>query len=228
MTATVVRYVRVSTDDKGQNPERQVELLDAWGAQHDVHAVGTVIDEGTSASKTNPFERPAFMVALQRAKDAGADLLVVNLSRFTRQGAEEDAWAKVELRRTHGVRLFVADYGGPDEQDGHGFQVMRAAMDSEGNHLWAVGHGAAVSSGMATASKAGVHVGRPRKTFSHHEDALMREMYENGSGYRTIAHRVSTDRGAYRVADRKAQRRLAVSYMSVARRLSDLGVPARD
>lgn len=220
----VVRYVRVSTDDRGQNPERQVQLLDAWGEAHAATAVGTVVDEGTSASKTNPFERPAFMRALEQAKAAGADILVVSVSRFTRQGAEEDAWAKVELRRTHGVRLLVAEYGGPEEQDGHGFQVLRAAMDAEGGHTWAVQHGAAVASGMVTAKKAGVHVGRPAKTFTEHEDALMVDMHGNGAGFRTIAHRISTDRGAFRVADRKRQVKIGVSYMAVARRLAALGV----
>jgi hypothetical protein len=49
---TALPYIRTSTDDQGQNPERQIDLIEAWAETHGVELLEPVVDEGTSASKT--------------------------------------------------------------------------------------------------------------------------------------------------------------------------------
>src|SRR4051812_4425249 len=117
MSHTAVPYLRVSTDDKGQHPGRQMEIIRPWAEREGVALLDAVADEGTSASKTNPFERPKFVEAAERARAAGAVAIVVECSdRFSRQGAKLDAWAEVELENRYGLKLYRADK--PLEQHG--------------------------------------------------------------------------------------------------------------
>jgi hypothetical protein len=62
-----VPYLRVSTDDKGQDPKRQLEVIRPWAEREGVTLLDAVLDEGTSATKTNPFERKKFLGACERA-----------------------------------------------------------------------------------------------------------------------------------------------------------------
>jgi DNA invertase Pin-like site-specific DNA recombinase len=50
-------YLRVSTDDRGQDAERQLEVIRPWAAREGVTLLDAVPDEGTSASKTDPRRR---------------------------------------------------------------------------------------------------------------------------------------------------------------------------
>jgi len=107
---TAVPYLRCSTADRGQDPERQMMVIGPWAEREGVALLEPEIDEGTSATKTDPFERERFIEACDRAKAAGAFAIVVECSdRFSRQGAKLDAWAEVELERRYGLRLFRAD-----------------------------------------------------------------------------------------------------------------------
>jgi predicted site-specific integrase-resolvase len=66
MSLVAVPYLRVSTDDKGQDPVRQMEVIAPWAAREGIELLAAVIDEGTSASKTNPFERERFLRVFPR------------------------------------------------------------------------------------------------------------------------------------------------------------------
>ena len=210
-------YLRVSTD-KGQDPERQLEIIGPWAEREGVVLLPAVIDEGTSASKTDPFERPRFVDACEQAKAAGAVAVIVECSdRFTRQGSKLDAWAEVELERRFGLRLFRADK--TLEQHGSMVGAVTDTVAAEGAAAWVKGHASKVRSWMAKAKKDGARFGRPPKPLSLTELALVARLRAEGQGWRRCALAVSEARGAFRVADPKRSRALRVSHSHVRRAL---------
>lgn len=197
-------YLRVSTDDKDQKPERQRDLLVEWCEKNNVQIAGETVDEGTSATKTNPFERRAFLDALRGAQGAGAAILVEKQDRFTRQGSEEYGWAKVEMRRQEPpVPLWVALKGSIEDQDREVVGAIVDTIEAETAKKWAKDHGQRVRSGMATAQKNGVRFGRKPKELTPEELNLARELYERKPkvGVRKIAARINRERGLLERAD---------------------------
>lgn len=107
---SVARYRRVSTDDKGQDPRRQFIATDAWAERERVRVLLDVGDEGTSATFTNPFERPAFVRLCEEASAAGCrGILAESPDRVCGGGADELGWTRFELRRRYRLELFFAD-----------------------------------------------------------------------------------------------------------------------
>lgn len=211
-----VPYLRVSTDDKGQDPARQLDVIRPWAEREGVTLLDEVIDEGTSASKLDPFERPRFVEACERAKTTGADAIVVECSdRFSRQGAKIDAWAEVELERRYGLRLLRADK--PLAQHGAMVGNVSDAIHAEGAAAWVRAHSSKVRSGMAKAKREGKDVGRPPKPLTADELALVERLRAQGKGWRTIALAVSKGRGAFDVADPAKRRERSVSHTHVRR-----------
>jgi DNA invertase Pin-like site-specific DNA recombinase len=216
-----VPYLRVSTDDKGQDPERQLEIIGPWAEREGVTLLDVVVDEGTSATKTDPFERPRFIEACEQARAAGAMAIVVECSdRFSRQGAKLDAWAEVELERRYGLKLYRADK--PLAQHDTMVGNVGDAIHAEGARGWVREHAKKVRSGMANAKTKGIHVGRPRKDLSAEELTLVDSLRAEGKGWRAIAHAVSRERGAFDVADPAVRRERTVSHMHVRRTVEAL------
>lgn len=214
--SSVVPYLRTSTDDKGQVPARQLEVIEPWAHQEGLALLDAVIDEGSSASKLNPFERPRFVEACKRAVAEGAVGIVVECTdRFSRQGSKVDGWAEVELDRRFKLKLFRAD----KTVDEHGSLTgdmadnLRALLGRE----WVKQHASKVKSGMKKARKDGRAVGRPPKPLSKAEVEMVTAMRTEGEGWRSIAHAVSTARGAFKVADPARRRALTVSHSHVRR-----------
>jgi len=218
MTLVAVPYCRTSTDDKAQVPERQLERIRPWAERESVTLLDHVIDEGSSASKTNPFERPKFLLACERAVALGATAIVVETAdRFTRQGAKQDFWAEIELQRRFNLRLFRADK--PLSQHNTLVGDVVDALKAEGAREWVEEHARKVKSGMQKAAKDGKKFGRPPKNLTAFELARAREMRAKGLGWRKIAHALSEGRGAFRVYDTKAVKRRTVSHSHVRRQL---------
>jgi DNA invertase Pin-like site-specific DNA recombinase len=216
MTTTAVPYLRCSTDDRGQDPARQLEVIRPWAERESVTLLDPVIDEGTSAMKTDPFERLRFVEACERAKAAGAEAIVVECTdRFSRQGAKIDAWAEVELERRFGLKLYRADK--PLAQHGSMVGNVTDSMHAETARAWVLGHATKVRSGMARAKNSGKHVGRPRKDLSPDELAMVVRLRAEGKGWRVIALAVSRARGAFDVADPARRKERLVSHTHVRR-----------
>jgi len=214
-----VPYLRVSTDDRGQRPERQMTVIEPWAAREGVELLPAVVDEGTSAFKTDPFERPAFLKACEAAAAAGAGAVVVEVpDRFARQDSDEYGWAKVELRRRYGLELLAATQ--TVEFQRTGFGRLMGHMEAEKAHGWVTEHARKVRSGMASKRATGAHMGRPPKPLSASEAALARALQAQGWGFRRIAHELSRRRGAFDVADRRlqAQRRIGATTVRDALR----------
>lgn len=212
-----VAYLRVSTDDKDQDPDRQLETIEPWAEREGVTLLEPhVIDNGTSASKTNPFERKKFIEACERAKAAGAAAIVVEVGdRFGRRGSMESAWAEYEMGRRYGLKLWRADK--PIAQHGTMTARVTDTIHDEGAHQWAIDHGKKVKTGMLKKKKAGARFGRPAKPLTAAEIALIEKLRAKGHGWGSCARAVSEARGAHRIVDRGLRRRTEVSGSHVRR-----------
>jgi len=214
---TALPYLRTSTDDKGQDPQRQMEVIRPWAQRERVTLLEPVVDDGTSASTTGPLDRPAFVRACEQAKAAGAAAIVVECAdRFTRQGSELDAWARVEVRRRYGLEV----YGANRALALHGTTAgnVTNTVDADGAKGWAEAHASKVRSGMARKKAVGAKFGRPSKPLSDAELELVREWRAKDKwGWRRCADELSKKRGAADVYDRAAKRKRSVSHSHVQR-----------
>lgn len=78
-------YARVSTDDKGQNPELQLEKLRAYCKAKGWFVSGEFVDK---LSGTGKVERPEFNRLMDCAKKKELDVIVVwKVDRFSREGS---------------------------------------------------------------------------------------------------------------------------------------------
>lgn len=211
----LVSYARTSTDDKGQNPDRQHDEARAWADRHGYMIVGYVTDEGASAGKTVPFDRPGFQDAIQKAHRLGADALILEQpDRLTRLDSDAFGWTRHELKTRHKLGVLFSCFD-PDMQDTMLGRLM-AALKVEQGHEWHKAHGPRVKSGMMVAKLAGKHIGRPPK-LSDEERRKALKLHEQGVSLSGIAHRISRDRGAFELRDPQAQRRRMVSRRTITR-----------
>ena len=219
-TTPLVAYLRTSTRDKGQDPQRQLERIEEWATREGFEVLETHRDIGTSASRTNPYERPVFMQACEAARAASAAGIVVETAdRFTRQGTDEFGWAKVELSRRYDLELYQADIVGAVRSTNAGDIVP--AVQAAASHQWVKDHGRKVRSGMARSRGKGNTLGRPSKPLSPHELEQVHEWRTRGGlgrkhlGYERIAHELWVRRWAYEVSDPKAQKRRGIGKTAV-------------
>ena len=193
-----------------------MDLIREWAAREDVDLVAYRTDEGTSGSKTNPFERPVFREVIDVAEATKAKALVVEcVDRFTRQGHKRYGWACTELEDRHGLLLLLAD-APLDMQRRMGGSVV-AALQAEMGKAWVERHRRAVQSGMARAKANGHRMGRPPKAFSEAEQRYILDAKAGGLGWGRIAARINEIREVHKLADLKARRRRATSATAVAR-----------
>ena len=216
----LIAYLRTSTKDKGQDPERQLEKILDWAAREGFEVIGKFIDKGTSASRTNPYERPIFLEACEAARAASAAGIVVETAdRFTRQGTYEFGWANVELGRRYGLELYQADIVSAVRSTIAGEIVP--AVQAAASHQWVKDQSEKVRAGMARARNRKVRLGRPAKPLSPHELEQVHTWRTNGGlgrrrlGWEKIAHELSKHRDAFSMSDAKAQRRRRIGKTTV-------------
>jgi len=73
-------YARVSTRDKGQDPEMQLTELREFAAKRGWHEVGEFVDIGVSGSKDS---RPQLDAMMRLTKGRKVDVIVWKLDRFS-------------------------------------------------------------------------------------------------------------------------------------------------
>jgi len=76
----VINYARVSTDDKDQNPDRQLIKLRQYAELHEHEVVAEIVDYDTGDS--DPFKREKGKHLLDKNPDG---ILFFSMDRFTRQ-----------------------------------------------------------------------------------------------------------------------------------------------
>jgi len=166
MIARAVPYLRTSTDDKGADPLRQLDRIRPWAEREGIILTDAITDEGTSAYKLAPFDRPAFRRAVELAKLMQADYIVVeSIDRMSRQGIEQWYRASIRLQDEHALTVVWADMPLRDQTGMAGSIILavRAHMAHDYSRLLSE----RVSSGMARAKRQKGRVyGRPAKTLT--------------------------------------------------------------
>lgn len=217
----VWRYVRVSTSDKGQDPKRQEQMTDAWSAREGPRIVGTTVDEGTSATFTDPFERENFRAACREAKaHACAGIVAETVDRVCGQGSDELGWTRYELKRRFGLQLFLADV--PLSMHGTlGGNVTTTANAEVRRERIALDR-RRIREGIASRRARGLPVGGATQSKVSEEFVLLVAQIHDENprwGLRRIAHEASKRRGWTGVSDSPEQRARRVTHGTVAKAL---------
>lgn len=211
----LVGYCRVSTDDKGQNPERQKDLLQAWATRNGHTVAHWIIDEGTSGG-ISPLERIQVGLAIKKAKELGAEaILVESVDRWTRKGVHDFFQSSADLKLRHGLELALADV--PQGMDGMALEIYQSIMAIVAK-AFRERLREQIISGIARAKREGWKKGRPgrqpKANLSPEEVAYVREqrlLGRRGAGWGRMAAEITRRRGALEVVDRKARDKRVVS-----------------
>lgn len=212
----LVGYCRVSTDDKGQDPQRQADLIEAWAKRNGHEIVAIVRDEGTSGMKVPPMERQKVHEAIKVAKRENAEGIITEaVDRWTREGPEGYFSSRLELRLRHKLVLYHTTSPGGVEG---AFADLMPALEAVAARIFWDNLRRQITSGIAKAKREGWKNGRPGKkpkpNLSPEEAAYVREqrlLGRRGAGWGRMAAEITRRRGALEVVDRKAQDKRTVS-----------------
>lgn len=107
----VVAYQRISTDSTRQDLERQREPLKTRATTDKLEILAWVEEEERAGEKAMPtFDRPKVKQAMKLAGELRAvGLLVENVDRWTRKGADDLGYSMFVLRRDYGLELIFSD-----------------------------------------------------------------------------------------------------------------------
>lgn len=231
-------YLRVSTDDKGQDPIRQMNRIEPWASTEKATLLPAIVDEGTSATKTRPFDRPKFREALDAAKAANADGIVVETEdRFTRKGSRAYFAAQARLEDDYGLKLYTTGLSIATQESAEG--EMLAGLKAYLGRKDADERRAKTISGIQRAKEKGVVFGRPRKPFDPAELEFVRKLRNEGKGWEYCAHQVNEARGVWKIAQPDLRKERSISPTAlrnalagrtneeVAKRVQDTGGESR-
>lgn len=216
-----IPYLRVSTDDKGQDPDRQMVTITPWADREGITLLEPVVDEGTSAFKTDPFDRKRFMEAVLKAKAAGAAAIVVETAdRFSRMGSDEFVYARFRLGKDYDLKLWLADL--PLKSQDSAMGRLMAYVQATQAHEFSANLSRRTKEGLAL-SKA--KMGRPAKPLNAAEMSLAIRLQGDGRGYQAIAAAVNDLRGIHKLATPEARARRSISSSVIRRALALSKVP---
>lgn len=215
MPRTAVAYLRVSTDEERQDPERQLQAIEEWCDRERVELVDSVSEAASSKEQPNPLERNGFQRAVEAAHSHEADAIIVEQrDRFSRDEARLVVHYSVLLEERHGLNLWVASrpLEAQDKLVGSILDTAESAMAHRENEERA----RRVSEGMQRAKEEGDPIGRP-PALSAEEARWARKHHDpdNGLGYRTLARLISKARGAFRTSKPKVRDEREVHYKTV-------------
>ena len=180
-TIRVALYSRVSTKNKGQDPELQLSELREYAKARGWQIAGEFVDAGVSGTKES---RPQLDAMMRLAKARKIDVIAVwKLDRFGRSLKHlVDALAELEAV---GV-VFVSLRDNLDMSTPAGrlmFHVIGAMAEFERSLIQE-----RVRAGLAHARSKGITLGRPKVKRERDKHAkLIRQMRDEGQSYREIA-----------------------------------------
>lgn len=207
----LVGYLRVSTDDKGQNPDRQKDVINEWAKRHGHEIIQWVVDEGTSGA-TDPMQRQYAIEAVEAAKALGCQGIAVEaVDRWTRGGVEALSVSRFFLRVDHDLRLICTTT--PPGMTAE-MEEMWDSMMATVARMFLSRLREQIKSGIARAKANGWPNGEPgrkrKPAITPDEWEFVSQRISDGCGVDKIALDLSHRRGAFTVADTKAQDRLRV------------------
>jgi DNA invertase Pin-like site-specific DNA recombinase len=188
-------YARVSTRDKGQDPEMQLTELREFASKRGWQVVGEFVDVGVSGSKDS---RPQLDAMMRLAKTRKLDIIVVwKLDRFGRS-LRHLVDALEELKAVGCDFVSLRDNLDLTTPAGRMmFHVIGAMAEFERELIRE-----RVRAGLAHARSKGQKLGRPKVRREHDPDAkVIRKMRGEGQSYGEIAEALSRSKAdIYRVA----------------------------
>lgn len=209
-------YCRVSENDKGQDPLRQMDVIEPWAKREGYGLLPPVIDEGTSGMKTSPFKRPKFIEAVRLAGKHRADcILIESIDRMTREGIEMWYRAAFRLEDEYGLRIHWADMPLAMQEGMAGSIILsvRAGLAHEESRRMSE----RIRSGMHRKMAQGKKMGRPAKPIPLDEVLYAIQLRKKGKGWDTVAKEVNRKRGVFDLADAKARKNRGTSGPSLRR-----------
>lgn len=204
----LIGYLRVSTDDKGQDPERQKVPILARAARDGHEVAGWVVDEGTSGG-IPALDRPRAREAIRLAGQLHARGLVVeSVDRWTRAGPRDLAISLYLLETDHRLSLLVADLPEDDFLFELLSNIMAIIAKMNRRRL-----SEATKSGMARNKALGLSNGgqQPKPELTDTEYHAIEASLAT-VGLRAAATELSRLRGAWDESDPKKRRQLSVSH----------------
>ena len=172
----VAIYARVSTRDKGQDPENQVSQLRAFAGQH-----GTLYKVFTEEVSGGKSDRTEFKQLLLDAYQKKFDLVVFwRLDRFSREGALPTLKYLKELR-DHGVnyKSFTEPY--LDSLGPFGDVIVSMLATIAAQDLVKISEN--TKSALAKKRTAGIKLGAPTKSMAIVEQARELKAERKSNGY---------------------------------------------
>lgn len=208
-------YCRTSKDDAGQDPKRQMDVIKPWAEREGISLLPPVIDEGTSAHKVSPFERPKFREAVRLAAKHKADGVVFeSIDRMTREGIKMWYRTAFKLEDNYGLELHWADMP-LAMQEGMAGQVILAVRAGMAHDI-AKRMSESTKSGLERAKAKGKKLGRPRKHIGEDEVRLAIRLKER-MGWDSVAHEINRRRGVFEIVDPKSRKKRSTSGASLRR-----------
>lgn len=177
----IALYARVSTKDKGQDPELQLSELREYATARGWQIAGEFVDKGVSGAKDS---RPQLDAMMKLAKARKIDVIAVwKLDRFGRSLRHlVDALAELEALKV----AFVSLRDNLDLTTPQGklmFAVVGAMAEFERALIQE-----RVRAGLVLARSKGKTLGRPQVKRERDKDAKrIRQMRDDGQSYREIA-----------------------------------------
>lgn len=208
-------YCRTSTDDKDQDPWRQMDVIRPWAERENIGLLPPVIDEGTSAYKVSPFERATFRQAVSQAVDHKATCIVIeSVDRMTREGIEMWYRTSFRLDDDYGLKVRWADMplAAQEGWAAHMILAVRAGMAHDFSRTLSK----RVKGGMERARAKGQKMGRPPKPIAPEEIALAIRLKPK-MGWEKITAEINRRRGVHLLADPRARKKRATSAPAVRR-----------
>src|SRR5664279_848675 len=188
-------YARVSTRDKGQDPEMQLTELREFAAKRGWQVVGEFVDVGVSGSKDS---RPQLDTMMRLAKTRKLDVIAVwKLDRFGRS-LRHLVDALAELKAVGVAFVSLRDNLELTTPAGRMmFHVIGAMAEFERELIRE-----RVRAGLAPARNKGQRLGRPKVRRERDKDAkAIRRMRGEGHSYGEIAGKLGRSKAdVYRVA----------------------------
>ena len=198
-------YARVSTTDRGQDPENQLRQLRRWCKQQGYSITTEYVESQTG--RKGAADREQFRKMMDDASKGEFDLLVVwALDRLTREGL---AHTVHYLRKLDTFGVGFHSYSEPmlstrDEMVRDILIGVFAALAK----VEAVKLSERTKAGLARAKKEGRVGGRPRITISKADQKTVRQLRQDGNSERKIVEAMNRRRKKEDKISRRAVRRV--------------------
>src|SRR6056297_2845026 len=185
----VAIYDRVSTDDKEQNPQRQIDSCQNYCKLHN-HDVVSVVSEHITGN-SNPLERPEFKKCFD---DDIQGIVIYEISRFSREHPSK-VMQRLQAFKDRGIKIIsITEPAFNMEGD---FSDLLQYIMTWFNNYYLTNLSRNVKSGLERAKKQGKTLGRPKVEYNIYEVA--RYIKQNNASIRQTAKEFNISNGtAYR------------------------------